>query len=538
MARGVAILAAITVSFLAVAGAGGAGAQTPKRGGTVVIAAHTEPACLNLFVTACNAPDLGLVLGGAFDVTPEATFKPDLVSSAHVVLKHPFTLLYRIRPEARWSDGVPVTTSDFEFTQQALRKYRPDLGPGNADNVRSVLRLDAKTFKVVLREPDQDWRYLFPTVLPSHALAGMDLENVWRDAVDDPKTGRRIGNGPFLFGDWERGKELTLVRNPRYWGPHTAYLDQLLYRFLPSQDLAEAMRRGEIDMIDPVAAERESVVELRRQHAPGIRVLAVPGSGYENIAVRLRPPGHPALRNPLVRRALAYGIDRVAIARTIGTPLENARPTEPFDSVVFPTLSPYYRPKWKGYRYRPAQARRLLEQAGCRRGQDRIYSCDGERLELRFLAPSDVEFRRRTVELVAAQLRQVGVEIRPEYTPPPILFGPILENGDFDLMLFGYGLGASTSGPLTLFGCQQDQNISGYCDRLVTRDLVRATRIIDLSRRVALLNRIDARLATAVPALPLYPFTSVIAFRTIVRGVVPNGVGSLAWNAENWWLAR
>ena len=201
-----------------------------------------------------------------------------------------------------------------------------------------------------------------------------------------PKTGRRIGSGPFLFGDWTRGKELTLVRNPRYWGPHTAYLDQLVFRFLPSQDLAEAMRRGEIDMIDPVAAERDSVVELRRQHAPGIRVLSVPGSGYENIAVRVRPPGHPALRNPLVRRALAYGIDRVAIARTIGTPLEDARPTEPFDSVVFPALSPYYRPNWKGYRYRPAQARRLLEQAGCRRGQDRIYSCDGERLELRFLS--------------------------------------------------------------------------------------------------------------------------------------------------------
>ena len=57
--RPTALLAAVALSLLAVSGAGGAGAQTPKRGGTLVIAAapHLEPACLNPFVTACNAGD-------------------------------------------------------------------------------------------------------------------------------------------------------------------------------------------------------------------------------------------------------------------------------------------------------------------------------------------------------------------------------------------------------------------------------------------------------------------------------------------------
>ena len=59
MIRPTALLAAVALSLLAVSGAGGAGAQTPKRGGTLVIAAapHLEPACLNPFVTACNAGD-------------------------------------------------------------------------------------------------------------------------------------------------------------------------------------------------------------------------------------------------------------------------------------------------------------------------------------------------------------------------------------------------------------------------------------------------------------------------------------------------
>src|SRR5687767_275159 len=75
MVRSMALTVAIAVSLLAVSGAGGSGAQTPKRGGTVVIAAapNLEPACLNGFVDACSTSSLtvnhySLVLAGAFEV--------------------------------------------------------------------------------------------------------------------------------------------------------------------------------------------------------------------------------------------------------------------------------------------------------------------------------------------------------------------------------------------------------------------------------------------------------------------------------------
>jgi hypothetical protein len=54
---------------------------------------------------------------------------------------------------------------------------------------------------------------------------------------------------------------------------------------------------------------------------------------------------------------------------------------------------------------------------------------------------------------------------------------------------------------------------------------------------VRLLNRIDARLANAVPAIPLYQNTFLFAFKATIRGMVPNGACSFAWNAEDWWLA-
>jgi peptide/nickel transport system substrate-binding protein len=546
VARGVALATALVASLLAVSSAGGAATQqTPKRGGTLVIATleSGEPACLNAFVFACGMPgtiDRGLheVLAGAFEVRPDATFRPDLISHAEVVSRRPVTLVYHIRPEARWSDGVPVTASDFVFTYRAIGEHRPEWFEfPTLESVRSVRALDPKTFKAVLRAPFPDWRQFFTAVLPRHALAGQDLQKVWKDAIDNPKTREPIGSGPFLVGRWERGKQLTLIRNPRYWGAHAPYLDRIVFRFLPTEDAAEALRRGEVDMINPSSGLMQSEArELLRQPAPGVRVRRVVTTGLEHFDIRIGPGGHPALDNRLVRQALAFGIDRVAIAREIGK--LSLAALEPLDSVVFLANTPYYRPNWKGYRYRPAQARRLLEQAGCRRGSDGIYSCAGNRLSLRFATIAGIESRARTLELVQAQLRRVGVEVRPVYAVSGPFFGKIVVPGDFDVALYAHTRGASTTGPGDHFECQKPANSTGYCDRLVSRDLDQARRILDDSRRVGLLNRVDVRLARAVPYIPLYQFQGHFALGKTVRGVAPNGVGRFTWNAENWWLAE
>src|SRR5687768_12523549 len=118
MARLPALAAAIAVSLLAVSGAGGAPEQTPKRGGTVYTI-NTEPSCLNPLVCG-GVIYVQQVLEGAFEVGPHLVYRPNLVSRVTVESKRPFALTYHIRPEARWSDGVPVTASDFRFTQEAF----------------------------------------------------------------------------------------------------------------------------------------------------------------------------------------------------------------------------------------------------------------------------------------------------------------------------------------------------------------------------------------------------------------------------------
>jgi peptide/nickel transport system substrate-binding protein len=523
----------LIVAVLAGAPAAGTSKQTPKRGGTLVIAVpSSEPACLSVLSETCENPVADKVLESPFVIDRHFTFQPRLVSGVPFSRKPPFTLTYRIRPEARWSDGVPVTAQDFVFTLRAIRAH----GSANARELHSVVRsiraVDAKTVRVVLRAKSRraGWRGLFPLVLPAHALRGEDLTKVWVDRMDNPKTGRPIGSGPFLVDHWERGKELVLRRNPNYWGPHPAYLDRIVVRFVesPSERLA-AFEAGGIDVMQAVPPE--AIPALRRR--PGTAVSTTPGFGFEHFELRRGPGGRPALRNKLVRQALAYGIDRVAIVRQIWGEIDPG--LRPLDSAVLLTQNRFYRANWSRYRFRPAQARRLLERAGCIRGGDGIYSCGGERLSLRFVTTAGLPMREQVLRLVQAQLLQAGVEVMPVFAAGGG-FGPLV-SGDFDAFLFSFAYSPDSTGIASVFGCGRDSNFSGYCQRLVTEELDESERILDEKQRARVLNRVDRQLAKDVPVIPLYPFVFSSARSKAVRGYVLHPSSTL-WNAENWWLER
>ena len=535
-----ALAAAIAVSLLAVSGAGGAGAQTPKRGGVLDVVGAIEPPCLSVLVSPCKDAVLPIygVLEGAFKLGPDYSWRPRLVSRVDVTTKPPFTLTYHIRPEARWSDGTPVSARDFVFTYTTRLRY-PEVPEDDQYKtwVRSVRAVDRTTVRVVLRSRFAFWRGLFAVVLPEHALRGEDLEKVWIDRIHNPKTGAPIGNGPFLVQRWERGKQLTLARNPGYSGTHPAYLDRVVFRYsLDPAGVADLFRNGEAD-IGQWQFSPDLASELRR--VPGVKLLFAPDSpGFEHLDIRMGPGGHRALRNKLVRRALAHGIDRVEIARAVLGDEVDPNP-RPLDNLLLRRSSRSYKSNWNVYRYDPAEARRLLERAGCRRGADGIYSCAGERLSLRFASRNVLSRRVQTLELVQAQLRQAGVEVVPIYASSRA-HDQVLEARDFDVTLFAwFGAGADGAGIKDLYGCGGRQNYMGYCQRLVTRDLDQADRIVDLARRAAVLNRADVQLARDVPSIPLFEVPALAAVTPGVRNFLPTfSFFDPTWNAENWWLER
>jgi peptide/nickel transport system substrate-binding protein len=531
------LAAALAVSLLAVSGASASETQqTPKRGGTLVYRLlGPQPPCLNVLLTGCGLGGVGWVeeiLQAPFEVGPDFTFEESLVSRVDFTRRRPFTLTYHIRPEARWSDGVPITAQDFIFTLRAIRRHgTPALRELHAP-VRSARAVDRKTVRVVLRPRFATWRALFGSILPSHALRGSDLTQVWSDRIDDPRTGRPIGSGPFLVERLERGPgQLVLRRNPRYWGPHPAYVERLVIRnTVQPTDPSDGLRSGELDvaMVGPPSF----APAVRR--LPGVRVVAPVGADFEQLSVQVGPNAHPALRNKLVRRALAYGIDRTVLVRQLLGEIDPS--ARVLDSVLHLAQSRYYEPNWSAYRYRPAQARRLLEQAGCRRGADGIFSCGGRRLSLRFVTTAGRPPRAQALTLIQAQLRAVGVEVEPVFAATPAFLGQILPQGLFDVALFSW-LGAPGGSFSGVYGCDARQNFTGYCQRLVTAHLNQADRMLDERAQARVLNRADRGLASDVPTIPLYQNIFLVAYDTSVRNFEFLPWNQL-WNAENWWLAE
>ena len=139
-----------------------------------------------------------------------------------------------------------------------------------------------------MRERTAGWRTSVLRVLPSHALRGRDLKEIWMDGIEDPRTGAPIGSGPFLLQRYERGRQMTFVRNARYWGPHAAYLDWIIFRFCracgipPPEDVLAALRQGDVDIA--FARDPEILSELRR--LPSFSVRVTPFGAVEHLALR------------------------------------------------------------------------------------------------------------------------------------------------------------------------------------------------------------------------------------------------------------
>ena len=364
-----ALTATIAVSLLAVSGAGGAGVQTPRFGGTVRFGNLAEPACLNVLVATCTSEATRyiteLILQPAFDVSPKYTFRPRLVSSVSFTRKPPYTLTYHIRPEARWSDGEQITAKDFVFTHQAIRKYRPDPEDPHLTHVRSVRALDAKTVRVVLRSRFSGWRSLFANVLPSHALQGKDLTKIWTDRIDDPRTGRPIGSGPFLL-------EQLGARSPADARAQPALLGGAPRVSRPDRHSLPAGEREPRRLV-PGWRARRCLCAL-----PRCRPCASSGTGRKGASPS---PGHvPELRVQDRSRRTSRPTSEARSPRHRLRPRPQPRSSgqapgeinpnlQPLQSLLFLAQSPYYRSHWSSYRYRPALASRMSRAGGLSAGR-------------------------------------------------------------------------------------------------------------------------------------------------------------------------
>lgn len=508
------------------------------EGGTVVWGYDQEPGILNptlsdgnLYATSQIALAVILPL---WVITPDFEYEPTiLLESAEVDESDGFSVTYTLNDDANWSDGTPITAGDIFFTlETCLNEEWTITSRAGCDKVdmeatEAGLEADGKVIEVVFTEDYAPWQTLFSTadgvILPSHLLEGEDWNTVWSDEIP-------IASGPFQFESWDKGSQLTLVRNENYSG-EAANLDRIVFRFLPdSNTQVQQLRGGEIDMFDP---QPQIDLVQQVQAIDGVELQTNAGPVWEHIDFQhTRPP----LDQLHVRMAMAMAIDREAIIEQIIVPVNPD--AEPLNSIVYVNNQDEYEDHFGDLlTYDPDGAITLLEENGCTRGDDGIFECDGERLEFDYTATAGNERRELTFEIAQASLAEIGVQLNSALGEAAVVFSDdVLVAGNWDLFSFAWVGAPDPRDNVELFKCAGDQNYTGHCDEEVSDLLEETNRATDPAERASIMNQAGRLLAEEMPIVPLYQLPVVLAFNTnVLTGPQVNTTQwGQVWNVADW----
>src|SRR6266508_546924 len=535
-----AVLLALALTATGSAKVSGPASQNAKDAGTIVFGAEQGGGpdwCLNqVLANNCgeflNSVFLTPVLRGVFMIQPNFTYKPDLISKFKLQ-QRPMRVTYYIKAKAKWSDNVPVTGKDIKFTWRTIMdpKIKDHVSQAGYDQIKSVTG-SGKVVKVTFSKPYADWKDLFTSgfVLPQHALAGANMLNVWTDNVVNPKTGKPIGNGPFLETAFDRGSGVTLTKNPNWWGSPKPKIDRIVFKFLTDTNTEiQQVRGGEVDAIYP--QPQQALSELSGQ--AGLRIQSNLGTTWEHIDIQQGPKGNPLAKNLWVRQALILSLDRLSTVKALFGQL-NPR-LRPLNNAVFVTNHPAYKQNWAKWTYNRTKAENILKAHNCTKGTDGIYRCGGTKLSFQFESTRGNKLRELSFTFFQDQAKKAGIELLNNFKPAGTYFGEDLPNHNYDLALFAWVGSPDPAGSVEIWKCNGAQNYMEYCNRTVSR-LLEATDVqLNVKKRFALFNQADARMANDIPTIPLYQKPTYFVFKAGIKNMKDNAtLQGPTWNAEAW----
>jgi len=173
---------------------------------------------------------------------------------------------------------------------------------------------------------------------------------------------RPIGTGPYRVAEFRPDVALTFEAHDTYWGGRPP-ARRIRFNEVPEvASRINALLSGETDFATDIPPDQLPIIERNAR-------FEVVGSAVNNIRVLVFDKGHPVLRNPLVRRALTHAIDH----RMIIESLWSGR-TEITRGLQLGFFGDMYIADWENPRFDPAEARRLLREAGYR-GEAIPYRC-------------------------------------------------------------------------------------------------------------------------------------------------------------------
>lgn len=398
------------VALSLLAGAAMAQEAAPQRGGEVVVAITAAPPGWDPTVsTSQEIPRVvyGNVYEGLVMFDRTGAIVPALATewtTSDDLLEWTFS----IREGVKFHDGSDLQLSDIVARFERARD--PESGHTNHAFYAGITGVSADeaagTVTFTLEEPRAS--LLFDLARPDSVI--------YPEALTDSQVSQPVGTGPFSFANYIEGAEVTLERFADYWNAELPYLDSAVFRIMsdPNSRFA-ALQSGDIDLIG-VALQPEQFIQLQGN----ADLQGTEGTMTTEITMAMNNAIEP-FNDIRVRQAITHAIDKNAIVDGaffgLGTVIgSHMSPAEP-----------YYIDLSETYPYDPERARELLAEAG--------YA-DG--LTVQFELPEPYNTERRTGEVIAQQLAQVGITAELSVVEWTTWINRILLGGDYEMTIIGH----------------------------------------------------------------------------------------------------
>lgn len=315
------------------------------------------------------------------------------------------TYTFKLHAGVRFHDGAEFTAEDVKFSiDRAMAADSVNAQKALFDGITAVTVVDPTTVTLTLSRP----------------IGGLLYNLGWGDAVivdaASAATNKEkpIGTGPFKFDNWAKGSAVTLIKNPSYWGT-PAMLDKVQFRIIADPAAATAaLLSGDVQVFPNFPAP-EAVPQFQSDARFTVAIGTTEGETILSTNNKKAP-----FDNLKVRQAIAMTLDRQAVIDGAmfgqGTPIYTH----------FAPHNPAYVDLSATYPRDVAKAKALLVEAGFPEG-----------FKAKFKLPP-VTYARRGGEIIAAQLREIGIELEIIPVEWAQWIEQVFTNKDYDLTIVSH----------------------------------------------------------------------------------------------------
>ncbi len=362
---------------------------------------------------------------------------------------------FKLRSDAVWSDGSPVTADDFVYSFRRLEdpatgaeyasmlyvvKNGEEVNTGKAKPEELGVRaIDPSTFEVTLKSPTP----YFLEMLTHQSAYPVSKASIDKLGADWIKPGNLVSNGAFTLAEFVPNDHIKLVKNPKFHDAANVKLDVVNY--IPTEDRSTAIKRfeaGELDSNDDLPTEQ--LADLKSKFGDQLHIGPYLGTYYYAIKTDKEP-----WSNPQLRRAISMAIDRDFLAEKVW---QNSM--IPGYSMVPPGIEGYTS-AMADFADMPQidredEAKKILEGLG--------YTPEKPlKLEIRY---NTSENHKNTAVAIQEQLRPLGIEVSMVNTDTKTHYAHLEQKGDFDVARAGWI--ADYKDPETFLGISRKASGNNY----------------------------------------------------------------------------